>query len=294
MSEENQSPEHVEDQEPIEENQSSEQVEEQDPIEESQPPEESSSRPGEVTITLRRWHLYAFIMPLIFIVGLGLGFVVRGLVNLPTTSETNNVNEPAAGDAASVSAVTNPQAPVETPQVVRYDIPVDDDPILGAEDAPITIIEFSDYECPYCRQWHADVYVQLLDTYGDQIRFVYRDFPLESIHANAKPAAEAANCANEQGVFWDYHDKLFSMELGLSSDAYQEYASQLDLDADEFKECIESGRFQEEVQSDFEFAANLGVRSTPTFFINGIAVVGAQPFEVFQQVIEKELAGEIP
>jgi predicted DsbA family dithiol-disulfide isomerase len=84
------------------------------------------------------------------------------------------------------------------------------------------------------------------------------------------------------------------MELGLSSDAYQEYASQLDLDEEAFKECIESGRYQQEVQSDFEFAANLGVRSTPTFFINGIAVVGAQPFEIFQQVIERELAGEIP
>jgi protein-disulfide isomerase len=134
----------------------------------------------------------------------------------------------------------------------------------------------------------------LIDAYGDQIRFVYRDFPLESIHANAKPAAEAANCANEQGEFWEYHDKLFSMELGLSSEAYQEYATQLGLDIDEFQECFESGRYQEEVQLDFEFAANLGVRSTPTFFVNGIAVVGAQPFEVFQQVIEKELAGEIP
>ena len=188
----------------------------------------------------------------------------------------------------------NPQAPVETPQVVRYDVPVDDDPALGSEDAPITIIEFSDYECPYCRQWHTEVYSQLLDTYGDQIRFVYRDFPLESIHANAIPAAQAANCAFEQDNFWDYHDKLFSMELGLSPDAYLEYASQLGLDEEQFQECIDSGRYQEEVQSDFEFAANLGVRSTPTFFINGIAVVGAQPFEIFEQVIERELAGEIP
>ena len=84
------------------------------------------------------------------------------------------------------------------------------------------------------------------------------------------------------------------MELGLSPEAYQEYASQLELDEEAFQECMESGRYQQEVQSDFDFAANLGVRSTPTFFINGIAVVGAQPFEIFQQVIEKELAGEIP
>jgi len=125
------------------------------------------------------------------------------------------------------------------------------------------------------------------------VRLVYRDFPLTSIHRNAFPAAEAANCANEQGVFWEYHDKLFSMELGLSSEAYQGYAQELDLDMNEFIECLESGRYKDEVQADFDFAANLGIRSTPTFFINGIALVGAQPFEVFQEVIDKELAGEL-
>lgn len=275
-------------------NQFPENIEQEPSLEEEQPVEESKSQSGEVTITLRRWHLYAFVMPLIFIVGLGLGFLVRGWVPLPGTSQGASAGAATSSDPAAVIAQSNPDAPVETPQVVRYDVPVDDDPFLGSEDAPITIVEFSDYECPYCRQWHSEVYSQIIDTYGDQIRFIYRDFPLESIHVNAKPAAEAANCANEQGVFWDYHDKLFSMELGLNPEAYQGYASQLGMDEEAFQECIESGRYQQEVQSDFDFAANLGVRSTPTFFINGIAVVGAQPFEIFQQVIEKELAGEIP
>jgi protein-disulfide isomerase len=270
-----------------EENQSPEIIGDNPDIEASEIEEGSQTAAGEVTITLRRWQLYVFVMPLIFIIGIGLGFLARGWVQ--PLSETTTVAA-ASSDAASVA----PQSPVETPQVVRYEVPVDDDPFLGSQDAPITIIEFSDYECPYCRQWHSEVYTQLLDTYGDQIRFVYRDFPLESIHANAIPAAHAANCALEQGNFWDYHDKLFSMELGLSPDAYREYASQLGMDEEQFQECIDSGRHQEEVQADFEFAANLGVRSTPTFFINGIAVVGAQPFEIFQQVIERELAGEIP
>jgi protein-disulfide isomerase len=282
-----------------EENQSPEQIEDLPSEEESQQVEGSGSPSGEVTITLRKGHLYIIVMPLIFIVGITLGFLVRGWVPLLTTSESAAVQDtasadPSAGDTSETSVQSNPISPVETPQVVRYEIPVDDDPFFGAVDAPITIVEFSDYECPYCRTWHTEVYSQLIDAYGDQVRFVYRDFPLESIHANAKPAAEAANCANEQGEFWEYHDKLFSMELGLSPEAYQEYATQLGLDIDEFQECFESGRYQEEVQLDFEFAANLGVRSTPTFFVNGIAVVGAQPFEVFQQVIEKELAGEIP
>ena len=282
-----------------EENQSPEQIEDLQPEEEPQQIEGSDSPPGEVTITLRKGHLYAIVMPLIFIVGIALGFLVRDWVPILTTSESTAVQDSAAadtltGDTSEASVQSNPVSPVETPQVVRYEIPVDDDPFFGAVDAPITIVEFSDYECPYCRTWHTEVYSQLIDAYGDQVRFVYRDFPLESIHVNAKPAAEAANCAYEQGEFWDFHDKLFSMELGLNSEAYQEYATQLELDIDEFQDCVESGRYQEEVQSDFEFAANLGVRSTPTFFVNGIAVVGAQPFEVFQQVIEKELAGEIP
>jgi protein-disulfide isomerase len=272
--------------------QSSDEIEE--PIEQSGDPVKSDSAKGEVTITMRRIHLYAIVMPLIFIIGLGLGFLLRDWIPLRSSTEVVASQNPAAGNSAAVSAQTASQSPSETPQVVRYEIPVDDDPMLGLSDAPITIVEFSDYECPYCRRWHTDVYPSLLETYGDQIRFVYRDFPLESIHANAKPAAEAANCAYEQGAFWEYHDKLFGMQLGLSSQAYQEYASQLELDEAAFQECIESGRYQEEVQSDFEFAANLGVRSTPTFFINGIAVVGAQPFEVFQEVIERELAGEIP
>ncbi len=260
---------------------------------ENQSISESKERPGELTITLHRWQLYALVMPLIFVIGLGFGFLLRGWV--PLQGPTSALAESASSQEDSVEV---PQAEAETSsasqQVIRYDVPVDDDPILGAEDAPITIVEFSDYECPYCRQWHSEVYSQLIETYGDQIRFVYRDFPLESIHPNANSAAQAANCAHEQGVFWDYHDMLFSMEQGLGSEAYLNYASQLEVDQAAFQECLDSDRYQAEVQADFEFAAGLGVRSTPTFFINGIAVVGAQPFDVFQQVIERELAGEIP
>jgi len=250
-------------------------------------------RTGEVTITLHRWHLYALVMPLIFMIGLGFGYLLRSLLPLPGSINAAAAADPQPGAEVSVRQ-SDPESANTSQQVVRYDVPVDDDPILGSENAPITIIEFSDYECPYCRQWHSEVYSQLIDTYSDQIRFVYRDFPLESIHPNANSAAEAANCAHKQGVFWDYHDMLFSNEKGLGSTAYLEYASQLEIDQAAFQECIETDRYQAEVQADFEFAADLGVRSTPTFFINGIAVVGAQPFEIFQQVIDRELAGELP
>lgn len=255
--------------------------------------EEPTAQPDELTITLHRWHMYALVMPLIFVTGLGFGYLLRGWMPLagPASAAAGSASNQETADVVPQTAAESSSA---GQQVVRYDVPVDDDPILGEDDAPITIIEFSDYECPYCRQWHSEVFAQLIETYGDQIRFVYRDFPLESIHANANSAAEAANCAHEQGAFWDYHDMLFSNEQGLGSSAYLEYASRLEIDQAAFQDCIDSSRYQDEVQADFEFAAELGVRSTPTFFVNGIAVVGAQPFEIFQQVIESELSGELP
>jgi protein-disulfide isomerase len=244
----------------------------------------------EITITLRRGHLFAILLPLAFLFGLGLGYLVWGRAPVETAAT-------AAAEASSPgeSEAQDREAASSTPQqVIRYDVPADGDPALGPADAAITIIEFSDYECPYCQRWHVEVFDRLMETYADQVRLVYRDFPLTSIHPNAFAAAEAANCANEQGGFWGFHDRLFSMELGLSSQAYQQYARQLGLDEEAFRECLDSGKYKEEVQSDFDYAAELGVRSTPTFFINGIAVVGAQPYEVFQQIIDKELAGEIP
>lgn len=246
-----------------------------------QQPEGKKSAKGEITITLQRWHIYALLMPLVFGLGLGAGYLIWGRLMVESVPET------AAG-------ATVTQDPAANPAVPRYDVPVDDDPAIGPDNAAITIVEFSDYECPYCRQWHSEVFTKLMEEYPEQVRLVYRDFPLSSIHPNAIPAALAANCANEQGKFWPFHERLFSMELGLSDQAYQDYATALGLNVQSFSECLESDRYQAEVEADYQFAAELGVRSTPTFFINGIAVVGAQPFEVFQQVIDKELAGEIP
>jgi protein-disulfide isomerase len=118
--------------------------------------------------------------------------------------------------------------------------------------------------------------------------------PLTSIHPEAFPAAVASLCAGEQGAYWQYHDKLFSDELGLNRNAYIQYAVGLGLDGGAFEACLESGKFDDDIQEDMDFALNLGVRSTPTFFVNGLAVVGAQPLDVFKQVIDQELAGEIP
>ena len=232
-----------------------------------------------------RFNPLILLVPLAFGIGLLAGYLVWG--RGPTVTAAA-VNPQVAQNSDQVAA------PAATQEVKRYPVPVDDDPVLGPENAPITIIEFSDYQCPYCKQWHEQVYHKLLETYPDQVRFVYRDFPLSSIHPQAQSAAEAADCANEQGVYWDYHDKLFSGQYGLSTEAYQKYAADLNLDTTQFDQCLTERRYQNEVDADLQYASNLGVNSTPTFFINGIPLVGAQPFEVFQYVIDKELAGELP
>jgi len=182
--------------------------------------------------------------------------------------------------------------PKPTPMTVtRYDVPEDDDPSMGPADAEIVIIEFSDYQCPYCKKWHDEVFSQLLAEYPDQIRFVYRDFPLTSIHPQAVPAAIAANCAGELGNYWDYYTALFSYEYDLGREAFIQYASEIGLDVDAFTECIDEERYYDEVMADLTYAANLGVQATPTFFINGIPIGGAYPFDVFKEVIDTELAG---
>ena len=223
------------------------------------------------------------LLPVLFALGLGVGYLLWGGQN-PTEVVAQAVS-------ATQTAIVKAE---EMKNFRRYDVPIDDDPVIGPDDAPITIIEFSDFQCPFCEQWHAQVYTQLRQNYAKQVRIVYRDFPLTSIHPEATPAAEAANCANEQEAFWPFHDKLLGGSLDLSAAAYQQYATELGLDMTRFNECLASHRYADEVQADFDFAANLGVQSTPTFFINGIPLVGAQPYSVFKQVIDKELAGEFP
>ena len=240
----------------------------------------------EDTVTFKRSHLYAVLTVLAFAAGVLLGYVVWGMESTGATVLS----------AQSASQSTGPvvEAPVtQQPQYTRYDIPTENSYALGPADAPITIVEFSDYQCPFCRRWHAEVYEPLLAAYPGKIRLVYRNLPLTSIHPDALGAAEAAMCAGEQDVYWKYHDKLFSSE-SLGNSVYLQYAQELGLNMPTFEACLNDHKYQKTIESDSDFAINLGIRSTPTFFINGLAVVGAQPLDVFKQVIDKELAGEIP
>lgn len=238
----------------------------------------------EDTVTFKRSHFYSALTVLAFATGVLLGYVVWG-VDSPAGTTATTSSEPAG---------TVVEAPVtQQAQFKRYDIPVENAYAIGPADAPITIVEFSDYQCPFCRRWHDEVYEPLLAAYPGQIRLVYRHLPLTSIHPDAMSAAEAAMCAGEQDAYWQYHEKLFSSET-LGNPTYIQYAQDLNLNMATFESCLSDHKYQQAIQQDSDFALNLGIRSTPTFFINGLALVGAQPLEVFRDVIDKELAGEIP
>jgi protein-disulfide isomerase len=163
-----------------------------------------------------------------------------------------------------------------------------DDPSTGPANAPITLIEFSDYQCPFCARVVPTI-IKLRQTYGDKIRIVFKDFPLGN-HPLAPKAAEAAHCAGEQGKYWDMHDRLFANQQALSLPSLKQAAAGLGLDTAKFDQCLDSGKFGASIAADMKEGELLGVQSTPTFYVNGRPVIGAQPFDFFQSVIEEELA----
>ena len=170
----------------------------------------------------------------------------------------------------------------------RQKVDIAGHPAKGPKTAPIEMVEFSDFQCPFCQRANPTV-EQVLKTYGDKIHFVYRHYPLPS-HPNARPAAEAAACADEQGRFWQFHDELFASPGRLSNDDLKQHAVAAGLDATRFNACFDSHQFKSEIDKDIKEGNEAGVSGTPAFFINGRALEGAQPFEAFKHVIDEELA----
>ncbi len=241
-----------------------------------------SNEPVEAdTVTFKRSTFYSVLVVLAFCAGILVGYIAWGRGGTSTAAAAAPSNQ--AADAA----------PQPTKAFQRYDVPTEGFPSTGPKDAPIVIVEFSDYQCPFCKRWYDQVYAPLMAAYPGKIRLVYRNLPLTQIHPEAMPAAEAAMCAGEQNAYWPFHDKLFSQD-DLNQDVYPQIATELGLDMTAFNTCITGNKFQSQIQTDMDFAINLGVQSTPTFFINGLAVVGAQPLNVFTQIIDQELAGKIP
>ena len=172
------------------------------------------------------------------------------------------------------------------------EVSVDDDPVKGNPSAQITIVEFSDFECPFCGKFYAETYDQIITAYVNtgKANLVFRDFPLSSIHPNAQKASEAAQCAFEQGKFWEMHDKLFENQQALEIEDLKQYAKDLKLNTVKFNDCLDSGKYEEEVANDVSEGASYGVTGTPAFFINGKLIAGAYPLEEFQKIIDEELA----
>ena len=244
------------------------------PIEAPEITEKEVEPVEEDVVKFKRSHFYAVLVVVAFAAGILVGYFMWGM---------NGTRAVAA----------NPQA-APTQAFRRYDIPTEGFPSLGPNDAPITVVEFSDFQCPYCQRFRQQTFDALLAAYPGKIRIVYRNLPLTSIHPQAMSAAEAAMCAGEQNAFWQYHDKLFENSSALSAELYSQLATDLGLNVEAFEACVTNRTYQTAIEADMDFSLGLGVQSTPTFFINGIPVVGAQPLSAFTSVIEKELAGEIP
>jgi len=204
----------------------------------------------------------------------------------------------------SIQTQQSTQSSLSTNPPSLISISLDDDPVKGNLNAPITIVEFSDFQCPFCAKFHSTTLPQLEANYIDsgKVKFVYRDFPIQSIHPNAVPAALASECADEQGMFWEYHDLVFENQKkwqGLSGsrmvNTFEQYALELGLNTSDFNTCLESGKYVDEVKKDLQDGVSYGVTGTPGFFIGNdelgyVKIIGAQPYSVFERLIEGQIA----
>jgi len=160
----------------------------------------------------------------------------------------------------------------------------------GGAKAPVTIVEFSDYQCPFCKRAEDSVN-KVMTTYGDKVRLVYRDYPLP-FHPFARPASEAAACAKDQNKYWEYHAKLFDNQTALQDEKLKQYAKDVGMDEAKFNECFEKKPHKAAIDEDIADGGKVGVNGTPAFFINGRMISGAQPFEKFKEIIDDEIASK--
>ena len=224
----------------------------------------------------------AYAIPLAIVIA---GVMVSGSIMFSKGSPSN----------AQGAVVGQQEAPARSD--IDIDELVDDDPSIGDPNAPVTIVEFSDFQCPFCRSFYSSTYQQLKENYVDtgKVRIVYRDFPLE-FHSAARISALASECADEQDRFWDYHDKLFEEQakqgngtISYGIDELKRWASELGIDSGRFNECLDTQRYADEVDADFAAGQSVGVSGTPSFYINDRLLIGAQPYSEFEALIEAAL-----
>ncbi|MEK7503658.1 MAG: thioredoxin domain-containing protein [Patescibacteria group bacterium] len=213
--------------------------------------------------------------------GLSLASLIVSLTALPqkTVGDSNKVQ---AAPTQNLPSAGNGAAKIQTFEITK------DNHVRGNFNAPVTLVEFSDFECPFCERIFPTMN-KILNDYDGKVRLVYKQFPL-SFHPNAQKAAEASECASEQGKFWEYHDKLFEGQpSGFSVDKFKQWAGVLGLNAAQFNSCLDGGKYAQKVQKDFQEGQQKGVNGTPATFVNGQFVSGAQPYENFKQIIDNLL-----
>ena len=171
----------------------------------------------------------------------------------------------------------------------KVEVPGDSSRSLGNPDAPVNIVEFSDFECPFCQK-ATPTLRELLSKYNGQVRLTFRDFPLEEIHPESRRAAEAARCATEQGKFWAYHDLLFASPVKLAEEDLRQHARGLGLNMSQFDSCLRDRKFTAQIDEDLKAGNQAGVSGTPAFFINGVFFNGLQPLSALESTIDDELA----
>lgn len=202
------------------------------------------------------------------------GVMISGAIIYKGNDNINNIN------TASIAGNDNN----------GFRLAEEDDVFKGNPDALVTMIEFSDFECPFCAAFYQNTLPQIEENYikTGKVKLIFRDFPLP-FHANAQKAAEAAECAGEQGKFWEMHNRIFDNQSAMEIVDLKQNAKLLGLDIATFNDCLDLGKYADEVRKDMNDGSVAGVTGTPTFFINGEKLVGAQPFSVFEEIIEKKL-----
>jgi protein-disulfide isomerase len=251
-------------------------------------PQRPRSRDDLVTIRVPRTALYAVIGVLLgLVVGAGTGFAVGRTTAPHGTAPTGST---AAALPTPSAPATAPSPPQSSAPVVVPDVSTAGRPSEGPSNAPVTIVEFTDFQCPFCGAFARDTEHSLLAAYQGKVRLVIRDYPISGIHPYAQKAAEAAECAQDQGKFWPYHDVLFAHQDALDVAHLKAYAKQVGMDRRTFAHCLDSGVEATRVAADMADAQRYGVSATPTFFINGQKVIGAKPLDGFKQIIDPILA----
>ena len=208
---------------------------------------------------------------------------IRGYINEQRAATVRTALVKRLREAAHVKIYLSP------PPIFRANVVLTGAQVRGSATAPVTIVEFSDFHCPFCRRVQP-VLVQLLQKYGDRVRLVYKDMPIDGLHPQARGVAEAARCAADQGHFWQFHDRVYANPPDGSVATMQRYALEAGADVTRFESCRTSRRFQAEVEKDVQEGTELGISGTPGFYINGRFLSGAQPLESFTRIIDEELA----